>query len=167
MEFNAAIGSETNDVHIFSISATDLTHVTEIAFNGVERGQVVVNVTGDNIDHAWGGQYLNGTYLNYRDDTLTGREESALLFNFVDATDIELSGTLYASVLAPTANITASGPATFWGQVIANSWSTGSASQFNYDLFGEASNVVEVPAPSTWALFGLVVGLLFRKKHLS
>lgn len=166
LEFTAAAGTEANDVHIFNIDASQLTHVTEIAFNGTNGGQVVVNVTGDNIDHSWGGQYINGTHLNYSDATLAGREEANVLFNFVEATNIELDGSLYASVLAPTANITATGPATFWGQVIANSWNTSSASQFNFDLFGIKGDVtVEVPEPPVLFAFIGALALMIRQKR--
>ncbi|MDO6721307.1 choice-of-anchor A family protein [Psychrosphaera sp. 1_MG-2023] len=162
LELTAAAGTGNNDIHYFSFDAADLLNVTEIAISGIFSGQVVLNITGADADISWGGQYINGLHLNYSDSSLDGRSDVDVLYNFVDATYIEMDGTVYASILAPQANVIGTGSVTQWGQLIANSWRTESASQFNYDPLSPAdSSITDVAEPSSFILLVLVLMAIF------
>lgn len=169
INFTPATGNENQDVHIFNVDFDDLYSAHTINYNDIESGQVIVNVTGTGSHMDFGGQYFNGQMLNYSDATEAGRVGSDIMYNFVDALSFDYNSTLYASVLAPSSDITATGAATFWGQVIANSWTNLDASQFNYDLFANVgSNIVEVSEPSTIAiLLVLMAGLIWRSRQFS
>ena len=171
LEFKAAQGSENQDVHIFDVDFEQLASAHTIKYSGIESGQIIVNVNGDSASTLnFGGQYFEDEMLNYLDNSLAGRVASDIMFNFNQVTDLNLSQTLYASVLAPNSNITAQGAATFWGQIIANSWSTTHASQFNYDLFANVVDepVVEVSEPRNLALFLFaLLALTWRQYRLN
>lgn len=162
LELTASAGTGNNDIHYFSFDAADLLNVTEIAISGIYSGQVVLNITGTNADISWGGQYINDVYLNYSDSSVEGRSEVDVLYNFVDATYIEMDGTVYASILAPQANVVGTGSVTQWGQLIANSWRTESASQFNYEPLAPAdSSITDVSEPSSFILLMLALMAMF------
>jgi choice-of-anchor A domain-containing protein len=172
LDFTVADEDVNDDVHIFNVSADALLDRNNWYFNNTGDKQVVVNVFGEvNESLDIGGQFINNTQLNYSDSSLSGRQASQLLFNFVDATSVELTGSLYGSVLAPKADM--SGAMTLWGQLIANSLDvSGSFNQINYDPFMPVTDssqpVTEVSEPATWLLMLMAItfiGLRLRQQR--
>ncbi|WP_322963110.1 choice-of-anchor A family protein [Sphingomonas fuzhouensis] len=87
--FNAVAG--TNGVGVFNLTAADLSRFGEIAFNTGGADTVIVNVRGTAIR-------LDDNFLN----TASGLGEH-VIWNFPDATSLELTTAWKGSVLAPEA----------------------------------------------------------------
>ncbi len=98
----------------------------------------------------------------YKNTTMTNN----ILFNFGDATQVNLATDMYGSVLAPNADIKAN-PSVIWGQVIGKSWEGNM--QINYNPFtAVGSTPVEptpVPTPATVWIFVLAFALLYVNRN--
>jgi hypothetical protein len=123
---------------------------------------VIINLTGQ----------TGGTLSNYgfQGDYQAGQT----LFNFVDATNLSLSGLgVYGSILAPNANITG-GYGQINGSVMAQSYS--GPGQLNWTAFKGALPTAggvpaAIPEPASWAMMILGVGavgaVLRRRRGLA
>ncbi|WDE10157.1 choice-of-anchor A family protein [Thalassomonas haliotis] len=88
-----------------------------------------------------------------------------LLYNFDDVDQLFLNSDLYASVLAPTADIKAN-ESTIYGQVIGNSWQGNM--QINYNPFQPVPpGTTPVPEPEGLLLFALALTLMTVRKKLA
>jgi len=94
----------------------------------------------------------------YKNTTMTNN----ILFNFGNATQVNLASDMYGSVLAPNADIKAN-PSVIWGQVIGKSWEGNM--QINYNPFSSVGSTppgpTPVPTPETIWLFVLAFALLY------
>lgn len=118
-------------------------------------GTVIVNVAGDVIDIA--ANFLNGI-----GETIA----SSLLWNFYEATEINISSAFFGSILAPNAALANSG--FILGSVAANQVAQGG--EIRLAPFNGEIPSTEVPEPATAlllfpALFGLfMLGRRFRRQ---
>jgi len=152
------VGDGSTDTQIFNIEAASLTQAWGWFAEDIAQDQaVVINVSGSAIDID-AGDYL----MKAADWSWIGNAES-VLFNFYEASTIDLHGAFYGTILAPTAAINAVGGMVN-GQVIADSWA--GQAQLNAPLFAHHESVA-VPEPATLALllvgFG---GLLLSRRGL-
>jgi len=88
-----------------------------------------------------------------------------ILFNFYGVSDLTLTGGVYGSILAPTANITAA-TGVVWGHVMANSWNGNS--QINWAPLDVPTGTPQPPAvsaPSPAALLLLVPALFWFRRR--
>ncbi|HWU33600.1 MAG TPA: choice-of-anchor A family protein [Methylovorus sp.] len=135
-----------SSVEFFSVNASDLTNISNWSFaNVLANATLIINVSGSSasLTGGWSG------FSSYN-----------VLFNFYDATTVNLSNISFAaSILATDATITGSG-GSFSGTAIANSWSN-SLTVTNRAFSGfEMANpsVSTVPEPN--ALILLIMGIL-------
>lgn len=134
-----------SNVEYFSVNGSDLTNISTWSFaNVLANATLIINVSGSNINltGGWSG------FSNYN-----------VLFNFYDATTVNLSNISFAaSILATDATITGNG--SFSGTVVANSWNNSlTVSNRAFSSFEMATPAVSaVPEPK--ALILLVMGLL-------
>ncbi len=134
------------DLNIFSISGDDLTGTNSVYINAPTNSTVLINVTGS------GQIFQNGQV------SLTGVDATRVIYNFSDATALNLAGSKdpFGTVLAPFADVTG-GYGQFNGQLIAQSFS-GNIEFHNAAFAGNLPAIVPIPA-AVW-LFGSALGLL-------
>ena len=84
-----------------------------------------------------------------------------ILFNFNGITDLRIASSIYGSVLAPKAAISATG-GVLWGQVIASSWSGNQ--QINWSPLDVPTTPPTVSAPPAWSLLLLPLLFLLRRR---
>jgi len=141
----------TEDVNIFSLAGSDLNNANVINFNMGIDDVAVINVSGVTGDH-FTSLGIIGTY-----------QQSNILWNFYEATDLTLNTTVQGSILAPYADV-AFNNANLWGTLVADSM-TGTG-EFHYPPFNP--DVPVVPEPVSSILFivgGATLGFRsFRKK---
>ncbi len=93
--------------------------------------------------------------------------KNQVLYNFPDATKVNLVQSVYGSILAPNADIKVAGKGAIWGHVIGNSWE--GSMQINHTPFtGVGSTPVEptpVPTPATVWIFALAFVLLYVNRN--
>jgi choice-of-anchor A domain-containing protein len=138
-------------INVFNISAADFYNNGAALDIEVPPGStVIINVDGAQIDLA------TGIYLNGSQESDQNNDGGAILFNFSDATTVQIAGQLDGSILAPLAAF--SNTSQLGGTVIASS----------IDESGEIHNIEftgtvpptdpTVPEPATLAMVG--TGLL-------
>lgn len=134
------------DLNIFSISGNDLTSTNTVNISAAAGSTVLINVTGS------GQIFQNGQV------SLTGVDATRVIYNFSDATALNLAGSKnpFGTVLAPFANVTG-GYGQFNGQLITQSFS-GNTEFHNVKFTGNLPAIVPIPA-AVW-LFGSALGLL-------
>lgn len=87
------------EISVVELSGADLGQATKLEIDGDVDSTIVVNVTGDDLSIAHFGMFLNGEYLEEGDSA-----PFELLFNFVDATQVQTNHIAWSgSVLAPRA----------------------------------------------------------------
>jgi choice-of-anchor A domain-containing protein len=127
-------------LNVFSVSLANLNSSKTIDINAVAGSTVLINVVGSGT-----GSFSNGGV------TETGATGASVLYNFVSATGVNLTGSKdpEGSILAPDAAVTG-GFGAMSGQLIAASYSGNT--QFNDVLFSGKLPTVPIPA-AVW-LFG-------------
>jgi len=103
-------GDGTSQQQVFSVTAEQLAAVTEIHFSDIPDGSsVVINVTGGP-NATFSPTYFsdNGTRADDFQSPLFARLATRTLWNFVDATSVNIGGTsqVLGSILAPSASAT-------------------------------------------------------------
>lgn len=135
-----------SSVEYFSVNGSDLTNISNWSFaNVLANATLIINVSGSNIS-------LSGGW--------SGFSSYNVLFNFYDATTVNLSNISFAaSILATDATITGSG-GSFIGTAVANSWSNSlTVSNRAFSSFEMATPAVSaVPEPN--AVILLIMGIL-------
>jgi len=126
-----------------------------IQLSGVQLSINGVAASSNFLGKGHGPGNSKGAWLN---NTMTNN----VLFNFGDATQVNLATDMYGSVLAPNADIKAN-PSVIWGQVIGKSWEGNM--QVNYNPFTSVgvnpTDPTPVPTPATIWLFVLAFALLY------
>lgn len=146
--------STAKGVVFFDLAASNLVGINGLVFNVDPTATVIINLTGQT-----GGQF--GGF------GMQGDQTGQTLFNFVDATSLNISGLGFmGSILAPNADLTANN-GQFNGSVMAKSYTGGA--QLNWKGFsGILPTVSAVPEPSSWAMMILgvgAVGAVLRKRR--
>ena len=141
-------------LEIFDIPIADLGGSNALDINVNPSATVLINVIGTSVSTSNSGFFLNGTQTI--GNGATGYEH--VLFNFYQATSINLGGTFQGTVLAPDASVTGGG-GQLDGGLIAQSYSGNI--EF-HDLLFTGSLPAFVPEPSPLILCGIglvLVGL--------
>jgi choice-of-anchor A domain-containing protein len=180
----------SDNVYVFDVTQEQINSTTEWFVEGVsDDATVLFNVTNINAVQSkdnWAGNKdtctegqigcvhfsqtnisINGKLVSekYAKDAFNNDQQQKLLFNFGNATQVNLASDMYGSVLAPNADIKAN-PSVIWGQVIGKSWEGNM--QINYNPFPPVGTnpPTPVPTPETLWVFGLGVALLYvNRKH--
>jgi choice-of-anchor A domain-containing protein len=164
MPFSTLIFTGANaGLNVFNITASQLNPSGGFQFDAPVGSTVLVNVFGNNPTISGGGTAFNGVGIDH------------VIYNFVNATDINLTGSFNGSILAPKATVTA-GSLGFNGSLIAlnlgksDNYAQLEAHTYQYggtsgtpDLFTGSlpPSTSAVPEPGTYAMvgFGLLSGV--------
>ncbi|WP_431688589.1 choice-of-anchor A family protein [Hahella sp. NBU794] len=139
-------GDSSGGQQIFNISEKDFESVWGFFAKDIGQHQeLIINVAGDVID------IDPADYKIKASDWSWVGNETSVIFNFYEATQINLAAGFYGTILAPGADIFANGGHVD-GQVIAHSWQ--GANQLNWHPY---EHNVELPEPAT---FGLMLSAL-------
>lgn len=87
--------------------------------------------------------------------------DSHILFNFNGINNLRIDASVYGSILAPTAAISAKG-GVIWGQVMAKSWSGNQ--QVNWNALNVPTPTPSVSAPPVWFLLALPFAAMLRRR---
>lgn len=157
--------SPVDGLAVFSINASDLTSSNrELKLNRFGAESIVINVLGDFASN----QKINASFEN---GFKTEFGKTKVLWNFVDATNIQLNKNFLGAILAPRAHL--KNTTAIDGSVFVKSFDQrGEVHLPNYSGFlPKPIPVVEaVPEPSTMLMFGLgvpaalAVGRLARRR---
>ena len=181
--------TNSDNVYVFDVTQEQVNAGTTWSVTGVsDDATIVFNITnennvqgkkwGSNSDFCQTGQtgcvQLNGQIVSVNGNTLspvneqslTGRPDHQILYNFVGATQVVLNGSTYGSVLAPAADIKAL-TGHLVGQVIGKSWSVKHNVQINYNPFTSVgTGPVAVPTPTSIWLFFLALTLVYVNRKV-
>ncbi|MGX5696764.1 choice-of-anchor A family protein [Agromyces soli] len=94
---------------VFSIDAGSLSGKTEFGFNSIPAdAPIVINVVGGPVSLGMSYATINGTRIDDPLSTQFGNFASRILWNFVDATAVDItgSGQFMGSIVAPDADVT-------------------------------------------------------------
>ena len=165
------VGSDIDtDVAVFSITAEDffnnnLIQQYDVDLNGQSPSAIVINVSGEVIND----NNFNGNGVG---NIVTDAFRENIIWNFFEATDIDLLKQLNGSLLAPFADLSNATP--IEGSVVVNNFDQDGevhdalfAGTIIYDVSTDPQDpVVDVPAPSSMIIFAsALLGLgLWRRK---
>ena len=165
------VGSDIDtDVAVFNITAEDFfsnnsIQQYDVDLNGQSPSAIVINVSGEVINDA----NFNGNGVG---NIVTDAFRENIIWNFFEATDIDLIKQLNGSLLAPFADLSNATP--IEGSVVVNNFDQGGevhdalfAGTIDYDAStGSEEPAVDVPAPSSMIIFAsALLGLgLWRRK---
>ncbi|WP_160061572.1 collagen-binding domain-containing protein [Psychromonas sp. L1A2] len=168
------VGSDIDtDVAVFNITAEDFfsnnsIQQYDVDLNGQSPSAIVINVSGEVINDA----NFNGNGVG---NIVTDAFRENIIWNFFEATDIDLIKQLNGSLLAPFADLSNATP--IEGSVVVNNFDQGGevhdalfAGTINYDAADDSQDsVVDVPAPSSMIIFAsALIGLgLWRRKTVT
>lgn len=88
--------------------------------------------------------------------------DNKILFNFNGINDLRIDSSIYGSILAPKAAISAKG-GVIWGQVMAKSWSGNQ--QVNWNALTLPNDQPKVSAPPVWIALLLPFMMLSRRRN--
>lgn len=185
LTFKPAV-TTTNDVYVFNLTQADLNnnHTVKIDNTNISKDALIVfnisNTAGVTSTKSYNqaacatGSAGCVTLSELRveiGNVETSRQlsngrtylDQNILFNFNGVNDLRIDSSIYGSVLAPKAAISAKG-GVLWGQVMANSWKGNQ--QINWSPLDVPNTPPTVSAPPAWTLFGLAcLMMLRRRKH--
>ncbi|MEH3103914.1 MAG: choice-of-anchor A family protein [Sphingomonas phyllosphaerae] len=152
--FDAVAGS--NGVAVFSLAGSDLSRFGEIAFNRNGADTVIVNVSGTTIK-------LDDNFLGNADQL--GRN---VIWNFADATTVDVTTAWRGSVLAPLAKGTTGNY--IQGSAVFNTMVQNG--EMHLDTYaGNFRPTAAVPEPRTWMMmlagFGMLGATLRRRRKVA
>jgi len=186
LDFTPATMPEDN-VYVFDVTQEQMNTTGGWRVNGVsDDATVVFNITNTNNiagENTWSNNTclkdqigcveisqtnisINGDLLSshVNEFNLDNRLASQVLFNFSGATQVNLASDLYATILAPSADIKTN-DSVIWGQVIGKSWQGGM--QINYDPFQPVGKTTSVPLPPTVWLFVLGIAFVIYSRRVT
>ena len=168
------VGSDIDtDVAVFNITAEDFFNNNSIQqydvdLNGQSPSAIVINVSGEVIDDS----NFSGNGVG---NIVTDAFRENIIWNFFEATDIDLVKQLNGSLLAPFADLSNATP--IEGSVVVNNFDQDGevhdalfAGTINYDVSTDPQDsIVDVPAPSSFIIFAsALLGLgLWRRKTVT
>jgi len=154
--------SGNSDLNIFNVDGSDLAHLASLTFEGDMNSTYVINVAGVNIDFGSLGDKIGGFFSDAGkmavDVNIFDEFSGKILFNFFEATDLDLYGSIFGSVLAPNADVWVQGGGdggALNGSLWANSIS--GYGQINNIGFTGSGPSASVPGPATLPL--MIAGL--------
>jgi choice-of-anchor A domain-containing protein len=185
----------SDNVYVFNVTQEQINTTTDWYIKGVGNASIVFNLI--NPDASYGGNKwdpkgndclageegcvkfgqtnisINGKLASSNfSGKGSGKDnpmKNKLLFNFGDATQVNLATDVYGTILAPNADIKAN-PSVIWGQVIGKSWEGNM--QINHNPFPPVGTTppgpTPVDTPETVWVFSLAFALLYvnRKSFL-
>lgn len=179
LTFTPAIANP-NNVYVFNVTQDDLNSFHTIKVNNANISSdalIVFNMTNPNgsVDDSWTAnakcssgdkscfQLTQTTYQVGNNSTNSGHTvmDSHILFNFNGINDLRIDSSIYGSILAPTAAISAKG-GVIWGQVMAKSWS--GDQQVNWNALNVPTTTPTVNAPPVWLLLFLPLLIMLRRR---
>ncbi|TRW18409.1 collagen-binding domain-containing protein [Glacieibacterium frigidum] len=157
-----------NTAAVFNLSAVEFNTATQFQFSFASLNKpVIINISGaaDGV-YNWGA-----TAANFGGDTLQAYSQN-IIYNFTDATTLNINREVYGSVLAANAVVT--NTANINGSVIAKIFTMQAEVHLgtyarNVDIIPD--HVGTVPEPATWALlitgFGLTGAAMRRRRSVA
>ncbi len=168
------VGSDIGtDVAVFNITSEEFfsnnsIQQYDVDLNGQSPSAIVINVSGEVIDDS----NFSGNGVG---NIVTDAFRENIIWNFFEATDIDLVKQLNGSLLAPFADLSNATP--IEGSVVVNNFDQDGevhdalfAGTINYDVADDSQDsVVDVPAPSSMIIFAsALIGLgLWRRKTVT
>lgn len=164
---NFVTGAPGNNAQMtFTVTSTDATtaavfNLTATQFNNAQQFQfnlanllkpVIINVSGAT-SYNWTGTFASGNGVNAVGDVK--QLNQSLIWNFVDATSLEVGREVHGSVLAALATV--HNGSNIEGSVVADTFNQ--AAEVHLGTYARTigflpvSNVGAVPEPAQWALF--------------
>lgn len=154
-----------NTAAVFNLTSAQFTAATQFQYSFASLNKpVIVNISG-----AANGVYTwNATAANFGGDTLQAYSQN-IIYNFLDATTLNINREVYGSVLAAKATVT--NTANINGTVIAKIFNQ--SAEVHLGTYARSITIVPddvgtVPEPATWALliagFG-VTGAAMRRRR--
>lgn len=152
-QYGTLIFTGGSDLNIFNVSAEKLSNSDAWKFSGL--GTFVLNILGTEL--------LIETFSGFQ--FTDGASSDMLIYNFVQAVDLDIRGSLYGTVLAPLANTYLDGSGVLNGSIYTNELiGDGQINAIYFDGIGpEIDEIAQVPAPTTLSLFG--IGLLAQLRR--
>jgi choice-of-anchor A domain-containing protein len=142
LTFNADPNS--SNVAVFDVNTSQFTGASPITLNLGKATSVIINV---NVDSCVSNVCAFSPTLNFNDTSYAGQ----VLWNFVNATNLNFTTEFGGSILAPDAAITASSPID--GTVVADSLST-TSELHSYAYTGVFPGATPAPEPGSLAVTG-------------
>ncbi len=154
---NQLIFTGVDDLNIFDVTAEALTNANGWKFAGT--GTIVLNILGNLASNT--SLALNGESTQFTG----GLAADMVLYNFSTALELDITGSIFGSVLAPLATTYADGSGTLWGSLYTNNL-TGihQINEVAFNGVGASSTPVSTPATLPLLLAGLV-GLFWQTRR--
>jgi choice-of-anchor A domain-containing protein len=146
-----------NSLNVIDLQASALGSGLDI--NGVSpTSPLIINVSGASGSLEPWGIEVDGSGAS--GDSTTANAHY-VLFNFYNATSLQLGSGVVGSILAPEANVTTSGSGELDGQLIANSYAApNGAMEFHNFTYDGNLPVVPTPEPGEYGVVGIGLGFL-------
>jgi choice-of-anchor A domain-containing protein len=164
------VGGDSNNQTInVSGSGLQVLNWSEALFEGTSNQQLLVTLPSD----ATLVINVAGTNINFDRNFNTFANDERVLFNFYEATSVNIGRQFSGSILGVFADITGGNSGNIDGSVVGNNVVQNANGEihnnyFQGDLSGVGGGVVVAPEPSTWGLlilgFGLV-GAMMRTRR--
>lgn len=159
--------ADLNNFHTIKVDNANISSDALIVFNMTNSGGTVANAwTANNKCSAGDKGCFQLTQTTYQVGNLSSNSghtamDSHILFNFNGINDLRVDSSVYGSILAPSAAISAKG-GVIWGQVMASSWSGNQ--QVNWNALNVPPSSASVSAPPVWFLLVLPFALVLRRR---
>ena len=157
----AVTNTDASTAAVFNLSAAQFNNAQQFQFNLANLLKpVIINVSGAS-SYTWNGTFASGSGAFGVGDLK--QLNQSLIWNFVDATSIEVSREVHGSLLAPYATV--HNGSNIEGSVVANDFNLGA--EVHLGTYARTANFVPnnggtvgaVPESAQWALF--IVGFGF------
>ncbi|ATE63287.1 choice-of-anchor A family protein [Rhizorhabdus dicambivorans] len=167
------VGGDSNNQTInVTGSGLKVLNWSEAMFEGNQNQQLLVTLPSD----ATLVINVAGTDIDFNRNFNTFANDERVLFNFYEATTVDIGRQFSGSILGVFADITGGNSGNIDGTVIGNNVRQNANGEIHNNYFqgdlssiGSGSSVVVAPEPSTWGLlilgFGLVGGMLRTRRR--